>query len=126
MSFLLPVQHHHNNQICLRWSAAGLRRSYWKDQDAAQQVWSVRSEVMQDFAVLGESADLMLAEDQSAVDFDIEDAPGAFDQLGFQACGFPDCSRQTDGFRGVVSHDAVGDADLHRLSSRVVRIQWWA
>lgn len=56
---------------------------------------------------------LMFAEDQFAVDFDVKDPSGPFDKLGLDPNIICDCCCQTDSLGGVVSNDAVGDADSH-------------
>ncbi len=63
--------------------------------------------------MFGESIDFVLTEDQFAIDFHIEDAAGAFDEFRFDIDGVPDRGCQTDSFRCVVSHHAIGDSNLH-------------
>ena len=78
-----------------------------------------RRQVAQDLGVVGESTDFVLAENESAIESDVENASGTFDQLRLNACRFSDCSRQTDGLGGVVSHNTIGDTDLHCLLSLI-------
>jgi len=68
--------------------------------------------------VLGEAAGLELAEDQLAVDADVEDAAAALDQLGLDAELALDCVRQTGGLGKVVSLAAVLDRHFHVVFSR--------
>jgi hypothetical protein len=71
----------------------------------------------QDLFVLWKDARVMFGVDLPTVDFDVKDPPPALNQFGFNACGVPNCVRQTGGFGQVVSLHTVGNADLHRLSS---------
>jgi hypothetical protein len=66
--------------------------------------------------VLREAPELLLREDQLAVDRDLEDAAGAGDQLGTDLRLPLDRIRQTGGARLVVSNHAVFDRYLHRVS----------
>lgn len=63
-------------------------------------------------------ADLMLAEDHLAVDFDIKDSAGSFDEFALYVDGVPDRCCQTGSLWRVVSHHAVGDTDFHGSSCR--------
>jgi hypothetical protein len=65
-----------------------------------------------DFAGFRESAGRLLGEDELAVDRDLEDSSGSFDELGFGAELLLDLFRQTGGTRVVVSDGAVLDGDL--------------
>lgn len=62
-----------------------------------------------DFLGVGESSHLELAEDFLSINNDIEDAAGAFDELGLDAYGLLDFIRQTGGLWAVVSFAAIGD-----------------
>ena len=64
--------------------------------------------------MLGEAAGLVLAEDQVAVEADIEDPAGALDQFGFYPVFALDCLRQTGGLGQVVSLLTVLDRNVHR------------
>lgn len=57
----------------------------------------------------------MFGIDQISIDNDVKDAAPAFDQFCFNTCCLTNCVRQTGGLGGVVSLDAVCDADLHSL-----------
>lgn len=68
----------------------------------------------QNLIVLRKTPDLVLREDASAVDFDVEDAVLALDEPGFDTELAANCGRQTGGLGQVVSRYAVGDGDPHR------------
>ena len=59
------------------------------------------------------SAGLLLAVDQPAVDFNVEDAPAAFDEFGGDVEFGLDRVRQTGGLRRVVSLDTVFNGNVH-------------
>ena len=59
------------------------------------------------------SAGFLLAVDQLAVDFDVEDAPAALDELGVDAEFGLNGVRQTGGLGSVVSFHAVLDGNVH-------------
>jgi hypothetical protein len=63
--------------------------------------------------VLREPAYVVLAPNLRAVDVNVEDAAGAFDQLRINAELLLDCFRQTGGCRKVVSLHAILDRDVH-------------
>jgi hypothetical protein len=62
---------------------------------------------------LGETARLALAEDLLSIHHDVEDAAGAFDELGLGPGLLLNDFRQTGGLGVVVSLSAVRDGDLH-------------
>jgi hypothetical protein len=66
------------------------------------------------FVVFGEPIDVVFAEDHLAVDDDIEDSSGAFDQSGVDLAVILDRGGQTGRLGFVVSLHAVGDRNLHR------------
>ena len=68
----------------------------------------------ENLVVLGEAVDVVLAEDHLAVDDDIEDSSGAFDQSGVDLAVILDRGGQTGRLGFVVSLHAVGDRNLHR------------
>ena len=70
--------------------------------------------------VLGEPALLMLGEDELSVDDDIEDSPGALEQLRLNTEFLGDPGRQTGGLREVVSGYAVGNRYVHLLDSSFI------
>lgn len=59
------------------------------------------------------TADLMFAEDQMAIDFDVKDATGSFDQFALNTDGVLNGCCQTGSLWCVVSHHTVGDSNLH-------------
>ena len=59
----------------------------------------------------------VLAEDEVAVETDVEDAATALDQLGLNAVLLLDHLRQTGGFGQVVSFSAVFDGHFHVVLS---------
>ena len=61
----------------------------------------------------GKTKRFILAVNQSAVDFDVKNSTIAFDQLCVNAFGLLNGGRQTGGLRCVVSHNAIGDFNLH-------------
>lgn len=63
--------------------------------------------------MLGETVDVVLAENQLAVDDDIKDAAGALDQRGIDVALVLDRSGQTGRSGKVVSLHAVCNRDLH-------------
>lgn len=63
--------------------------------------------------MLRKAALLMFAEDQPAVDFNIKDASGPFDEFGLNADFICDYCCQTGSLGGVVSNDTVRDTDSH-------------
>jgi len=67
----------------------------------------------QNFFVSGKSFGFVLAEDQFALDDNIEDTTLSFDHLRFDPGFFFDRFRQTDGCWGIVSLYAIGDRNLH-------------
>jgi hypothetical protein len=60
----------------------------------------------------------VFAEDQLSIEFHIEDAASALDEIGFNAIPVPDVFRQTGGMGQEVSLHAVFDADFHLRTSR--------
>jgi len=71
-------------------------------------------QLRQDLFVCRKLAGLVFAVDVGPVDFDVEDASGAFDEFGTSSgVGF-DGVRQTGGFRQVVSLSAVSNRDWHQ------------
>jgi hypothetical protein len=69
--------------------------------------------LIEDLGVVGESALLLLREDQLVVEDHFELAPGTFDQRRVDAPLLLDLGRQTGGPWQVVSGHAVGDLELH-------------
>ena len=57
--------------------------------------------------MFGESAGFLLAVDQLAVDFDVEDSPAALDEFDGDVEFGLDCIRQTGGLGRVVSLYAI-------------------
>lgn len=74
-----------------------------------------------DLFVLWKAAGLVFGIDQFAVEFHVEDAVAAFDQLRFFRERLLDAGRQTGGLGQVVSHHAILNADLHHNSP-----SWWS
>ncbi len=60
-----------------------------------------------------EAVEGLLAEDEVAVDLDLEDATAGGDQFGLQVVALAQLIRQTGGTGLVVSNLAVLDGDLH-------------
>jgi hypothetical protein len=77
-------------------------------------------ELVENFVVLREPADVVLAPDLRAVHVHVEHTAGTFDQLRRHLEGLLDLIRQTGGLGQIVSLGAVFDADLHRRRSSVV------
>ncbi len=73
-------------------------------------------EFLEDLGIFRESADVAFAEDHLAVDFDVEDASAASDQLDFSVVLFSNGGLQTGGAGEVVSNPAVLDSDFHQNS----------
>ena len=63
--------------------------------------------------MLRKSSGFLLAVDQLAIDFDVEDSPAAFDELGVDVELGLNRVRQTGGLRRVVSFYAVFDGNAH-------------
>lgn len=63
--------------------------------------------------VIRKTSDVVLAEDELAVDDDIEDAAPARDELRLDLERILDLGRQTGGTGQIVSLLAVGDLDSH-------------
>ena len=78
---------------------------------------------VQYFRVLWKPAGFLLAVDQLAVDLDIEDAPGALDQLAGDAELALDRIRQTGGLGLVISLHAVFNRNVHLDLPRFV-VRW--
>ena len=55
----------------------------------------------------------MLAVDQTAIQFHVEDATFSLYQFTVNALGVFNGGRQTGGLRRVVSHYAISDSDFH-------------
>jgi len=72
-------------------------------------------ELTKDFVMPWKATGLMLTENQLAIVFDIEDSAGTCDEFRFDSFRIFDCGRQTDGFRRVVSYDAIDDLDSHTV-----------
>ena len=64
---------------------------------------------------------ILLGINLPAVDFDVEDPAMTFNQFGIDAVGVPNRIRQTGGFGQVVSLTAVGNPNLHRFDSSVMK-----
>ncbi len=71
------------------------------------------TEAVQYFRMLRKSSGFLLAVDQLAIDFDVEDSPAAFDEFGVDVEFGPNRIRQTGGLRRVVSFYAVFDGNVH-------------
>ena len=69
--------------------------------------------LVQNLLIFREPPDFLLAPDLLAVHVNIEDAAGAFDELGLDAVGLLDRSRQTGGLGQIVSLRAILDGDGH-------------
>jgi hypothetical protein len=82
---------------------------------------SLLAHQLDDLAGLREAAGPVFGVDQLAVDLHVEHAAAAGHEFGFDVEGFLELSRQTGGFRFVVSNRAVRDADVHRRASPWVR-----
>lgn len=72
-----------------------------------------RRELLQNLVVVGEAPFLLLREDRTAVDTNIEDAARSLDQLRLDVKVLLDGGRQTGGAWEVVSNPAVFDRNLH-------------
>src|SRR5690606_34141146 len=70
------------------------------------------------FTRIGEPALVVLREDKSFLQFDVEDPATARHQLGFNAKSVLHFCRHTGGFRIIVSLRAVRDANFHGCSSK--------
>lgn len=70
-------------------------------------------EIRLDLAGVGEASQLMLGEDQFAVEANVEDPTASLDQVGSLAELSLNFVRQTGGTRLVVSNHAVFDCDRH-------------
>ncbi len=66
--------------------------------------------------VLGKNSRVVFRVDLFSIGNDIKDASAALDQLALDSGCCPHCIRQTDGFGGVVSLDAVRDGNVHWVS----------
>lgn len=73
-------------------------------------------ELVEDLGFFRKPAHVAFAEDHLAVDFDVEDASTASDQLDFSVVLFANGGLQTGGAGEVVSNPAVLDSDLHQNS----------
>jgi len=71
-----------------------------------------------------ESAGFLLAVDQLTVDFDVEDAPAAFDEFGSDAELRLDRVRQTGGLGRVVSLYAILNRNVH--VGPLIKRSWFA
>ena len=71
------------------------------------------ADAVQDFRVFGESAGFLLAVDQLAVDFDVEDSPAALDEFDGDVEFGLDRVRQTGGLGRVVSLYAIFNGNVH-------------
>jgi len=71
------------------------------------------ADAVQDFRMFGESAGFLLAVDQLAVDFDVEDSPAALDEFDGDVEFGLDRVRQTGGLRRVVSLYAILNGNVH-------------
>ncbi len=74
---------------------------------------SVRFDQLRHLSRIREAVDVVLREDGSTVEIDVEDALGARLEFGVDAECILELSRQTGGSGEVVSLRAVGDADVH-------------
>jgi len=72
-----------------------------------------RCQLVEHLVVLGEAADLVLAEDEPPIRLDVEDPARTLDELGLDPELLLDRGRQTGGLGQIVSLHAIGDADLH-------------
>ncbi len=72
--------------------------------------------------VFGKLAGFVLAVDQIAIDFDVEDSAAATDQLAINPDVAFDICRQTDGHRLVISLHAVLDRNVHFQSPRLTLV----
>src|SRR5881394_1381198 len=72
----------------------------------------LRGDLLQDLARLGEASELLLREDQVAVQHDLELSAAALDEGGLDAALLLHLGRQTGGPWKIVSSDAVGDLEL--------------
>ncbi len=82
------------------------------------------TEAVQYFRMFRESAGFLLAVDQLAIDFDVEDSPAALDEFGVDVEFGLNRVRQTGGLRRVVSLYAILDGNLH--GDPLVRHSWSA
>ncbi len=76
---------------------------------------SGRSQSVDDLVMFRKSAGLVLAEDSSAVNHHVKNAPGPLDELRLDSNLLGDRLRQTGGLGVVVSLTAVCDGDVHRI-----------
>lgn len=65
--------------------------------------------------MFGETVDSMLAEDHIAIDDDVENTAGSFDERGVDIAVIFDCSGQTGRLGFIVSLHAIRDGDFHDL-----------
>jgi len=72
----------------------------------------------EDFLVFGKAAGGLLGKEQAPVGDDVENAPGALDELGFIAGGLLDGGGQTGRLGMVISTRAVGDRNRHAGAPR--------
>ncbi len=71
------------------------------------------ADAVQDFRMFRKSAGFLLAVDQLAVGFDVEDSPAALDEFGGDVEFGLDRVRQTGGLRRVVSLYAILNGNVH-------------
>ncbi len=74
---------------------------------------SKSADAVQHFRMFRESAGFLLAIDQLAIDFDVEDAPAALDEFGVDVELGLDRIRQTGGLGRVVSLYAIFNGNVH-------------
>jgi len=74
-------------------------------------------DLRQELVQLRPAADLLLGEDELAVENDVELSAGALDERGVEATRLLDLGRQTGGPGKVVSLHAVGDLEVHVVCS---------
>jgi hypothetical protein len=78
----------------------------------------------EDLVVLGETVDVVLAEDHLAVDHDVKDASSTLDQSRLDTAVVLDRGGQTGRLGFVVSLHAVGDRNLHPWSAPWLSVTW--
>lgn len=75
-------------------------------------------QLAQNLSVFRKAIGFVFAVDESSVHFDVEHTARSFDQFGLHSHGLLNGCCQTGSLRGVVSHDTVGDPDVHRVLHR--------
>ena len=94
-------------------------RASWPTRNSTSSIASLFApaarlvQLTENLVVFGETVDSVLAENHVAVDDNVENAPGSFDERGVDIAVIFDCGGQTGRLGFIVSLHAVGDGDFH-------------